>query len=803
MQLQSATRKCTLVATAVLICAALPTRAEQVWTVTGGTATLSIYHDALDDQGLFAAAAAEGASSNDPFSRVVLNIAGGSDLTFIIEDGAVADLFGRRIQLDAGLELLTRNQRHTVINLVISDDANLMEGLPVTADPTGCSSECLELHDGKATFNARTEQLSIYSRQVLISDSLAAVLGEPGLAGTVLGSAHLVIDAIWVDGDAPTRIQALPPDGGSEGSIGPDVTMCQVYGLRQFGRVGDIVGMASAGTSWNIGDEPLDWFARPNPLHPFIIFNMYRLKTVDGTERFEQIGESWIKHGFCALDNEQCSTQCQGTGCSTLGLGCTDTYSAGLNASQGGLGPKSEVNPWTGEWSYAGSHFQTGGPPHTGISHRLQVHDADLDPAQNPGAQYFSDQYYVCHDDVNMMNSIGWKSVTVNGSPGGTWSIGMSGPGTMPNIGLTSDAWAGARRTVLAQEVPLIEFVSPDGRCVLSTKATELGGGTWHYEYALYNVDMDRKVGAFSIPVPPGATITNVGFHAVDSHDEPYSNDPWDVEIANGAVTWTTVDNPLVWAAMYNFRFDANAPPDDLATVTLGMWEPGTPATVTGITTGPGLIGPAIVHGIANTSFQTASFSGYIDPRAESDDGVNHNLGLTEITIEFSEPVRNIGGAPLSPGAFSVRQTGAGAPPNVTGISTADNQTVTVLLDRIITLQEWTTIEADVENLSGQPIADLGDLGPGNTEPDRVDVGFLPCDVRQTHNVSPFDLLTFRQIVNDVFHHPQGVDTDYIDMDRDGSVSPFDLLVFRQLINGVSPPATQSWAGASMNNTQP
>ncbi len=780
-----------------------PAGAEEVWSARDGTVTLYLYHDPLDDQGVLVVAANEGASPKDAFSKVALDIAGSSDVTFTIEDGAVVELFGRRIHLGEGLEFLTEAGQHIVTDLVMSDDAGMMEGLPAAPDTNGCATGCLELHDGKVGFNARTRQLTIFSRQVMISRSLAEALGNPELAGVVLGNAHLVIDAYWVDGDTPAPVEAIPLDGGADGGIGPDVTLCQVFGLRQFGRLGDIVGLGSAGTSWNIGDVPVDWYQVPNPLHPFIAFNMYRLKMVDGTERFEQIGQSWIKHGFCALDGNQCSTQCQGTGCSTLGIGCTDTYSAGLNASQAGLGPKSEVNPWTGEWTYGGSHFQVAPDIHTPIAHRLQVHDADLDPAQNPGAQYFGDQIYICHDDVNVMNSSGWKPCTVNGSPGGHWQFQMSGSGTMPNIGFTFDAWVGARQTMLAQEVPVIEFVSPDGRCVLSAKATDLGGGTWHYEYALFNIDMDRKVGSFSIPVPAGVTVTNIGFHGVESHDEPYSNDPWVAEIAGRTITWVTFDNPVVWATMYNFRFDADAPPGEYVMVRLGLWDPGTPDEVTGFTLGPATIEPIIVHGAVDTPFESVSYSGYIDPRVESDDGVNHTLGLAAITIEFSEAVRNVGGAPLSAGAFSIRQTGGGAAPNIIGISTADNRTVTVELDRIISLREWTTVEAQVENMDGVPIINLGDLGPGNVEPDRVDVGALPCDVDQSGDVTPLALLTFRQIINGVFHHPLGVDEDYVDIDRDGATSPFDLLAFRQLINGVSPPATRAWAGESMNNPQP
>jgi len=32
-------------------------------------------------------------------------------------------------------------------------------------------------------------------------------------------------------------------------------------------------------------------------------------------------------------------------------------------------------------------------------------------------------------------------------------------------------------------------------------KVTDLGGGLWHYEYALYNQNLDRAIQSFSVPV--------------------------------------------------------------------------------------------------------------------------------------------------------------------------------------------------------------------------------------------------------------------------------------------------------------
>ena len=49
-------------------------------------------------------------------------------------------------------------------------------------------------------------------------------------------------------------------------------------------------------------------------------------------------------------------------------------------------------------------------------------------------------------------------------------------------------------------------------------KATDLGLGLFHYEYALYNMNADRNVGAFSLGVPADASVTNIGFHDVGYH---------------------------------------------------------------------------------------------------------------------------------------------------------------------------------------------------------------------------------------------------------------------------------------------
>jgi hypothetical protein len=204
---------------------------------------------------------------------------------------------------------------------------------------------------------------------------------------------------------------------------------------------------------------------------------------------------------------------------------------------------------------------------------------------------------------------------------------------------------------------------------------------------------------------------------------------------------------------------------------------------------------PYIVH---DGGASTRPFSGYIDPRAESTDGANQDLGVRTVVINFNEPVRNVGSQvdEITGAAFTVRSTGS-ASPQVVSVDASQNPRVTLQLSGPLPAGEWTTVVADVEDLSGNPIESDGDLGPFDNEADRVDIGFLPGDVDQNAIVSPFDLLQYRQIITGHVEPPIGFEADYTDIDRDGDVDPYDLLHYRQLIQG-DEFATRAWAGETL-----
>jgi len=357
----------------------------------------------------------------------------------------------------------------------------------------------------------------------------------------------------------------------------PDVIVGNISGRVRHGSIGGITAFSVGTTSCNIGTCWLNWVATTNE-HPVIAQNMYRLK--DG--RFEQIGQSWLKHGYTALQETYCSTGClpSGTG-ARLGVQCSDPYSATLNGSQTRLGPKFEVDAFSGDFPYPPTDGSVTGDA---IYKRLQVHDADLNPALNAGATYFVEAQYVTNDDAkagNGANNASYRPITVSGTT--SFDIALVGATVQGQPAI--EAWKAVDPVVTLSLVQ----IPNEGRFRVASRATDLGGGTWHYEYAVHNLDSHQSAGAFSVPLPPGAVPTNVGFHDVDYHSgEPFSGTDWSATVGGNppTVTWSTLPytanpnaNALRWGTLYNFRFDANVEPVT-GSVILGLFRPGDAATL-------------------------------------------------------------------------------------------------------------------------------------------------------------------------------------------------------------------------------
>ncbi len=401
--------------------------------------------------------------------------------------------------------------------------------------------------------------------------------------------------------------------------VGPDVIVGDLPNVQKWGSLvvgADTITAYSVGTtSCNSGTQTLDWY-QESSLHPVIAQTIYR---VSPNGRLQQIGMGYLKHGFCALQQSVCGacTPFCGGCCVELGVGCSDPYSSSLNGDQGNLGPHTDINPFTGvfPWPFT-SRFATGNV----IYKRIQVNNNDLNPALNPGAQYFTASQYVARDDAasnNALNNYSYRRITVGALSGTPAGYALNVLGGTVRTQTPIQAWV-ALTGLTTPPGPAVNLrnldVPGEGRFQMGYAVTSLGGGQWRYNYAVLNINSHRGGQAFRVPAINSVNVISSFFHDVNYHSQgvsgvpTYDNTNWaftKVETPNGFVQWagsafvTGLENALRWDTTYTFEFVADAPPVP-ATVTLNLYRAGSPSSVTASAVGPRAVGDINCDGIAN-----------------------------------------------------------------------------------------------------------------------------------------------------------------------------------------------------------
>ena len=481
-------------------------------------------------------------------------------------------------------------------------------GLAVRDSNTGFTFFNIQGH--QYDYDPAAQSLAITNGKLVVSKEFANALGRPSDAGSVVGT--IAIGAVM----QPTEITQLangqpqsvimPPMQRGVGPAtpalvpGPDVIVGDIEDVDQQGNNATQVGLAIGTDSCNNGDTPIDWFELPSTDHPLVPQNLYRMSGgADNTERLEQIGQSWMKHTFEALEDTVCGT-CNTSGCQTgthLCPGCSDPYVSFLNGEQDQIGSRAWVNPFTG--SFPATANDHSGHNHDGVSHRILVNMTDLVPADNPGATYYGEAAYITPHEFtwcqshpgqcNMFNNFSYKKFTVSGGP---TNFIFTPAGNTVRTQAAIQAWADTGATVTQVEPD----PGNDGIWFMGYEVTNPSTGVWHYEYALFNMNLDRSIQSFSVPLGPGVNVSNIGFHAPLNHpgwphdgtqgDAGFSNTPWDVTQDASSVTWSTETfatdqnaNAIRWGTLYNFRFDADQPPQT-TDATVGYFKTGSPMTV-------------------------------------------------------------------------------------------------------------------------------------------------------------------------------------------------------------------------------
>jgi hypothetical protein len=501
-------------------------------------------------------------------------------------------------------------------------------------------------------YDVSSRVLSLRDGRLVLSREYAADLGRLSNSGTVVGGISMnanmrTIEVTkYVDGEVKSDEMPATFTGAVPG---PDVVVGDLSGLAQFGSsAGTQVGLAVGTDSCNFGTVDLDWFALPSNDHPVIPQNLYRMSGgATNNERFEQIGQSNVKHAFTALANNICSLGCNGVSGTHLGSGCSDPYSASLNSGQN-LGSRAWINPFTGAYPRGDSATSPNdhtGHNHLGPSHRILTEIADLSTSQNSGATYYAEgQYITPHEYVwcqsnptqcNMNNNVSYRQYSV---------VGTTSPFTFSPVGSTQrqkpavTAWSGATLVTIQPDT------ANDGIGFIGYKVTNPSAGVWHYEYAVYNQNMDRGIQSFSVPIGFGANVSNVGFHAPPQqpgwtfdgtlNNSGYSSTPWTPTVSSSGVTWNTETfaqnqnaNAIRWGTLYNFRFDSNRPPTTIS-ATIGFYKTGAPIMVS-------VMGPSAAVLNAAVSGRVADSGGMGISNATVTLTNGSNVTMTYITGSF------------------------------------------------------------------------------------------------------------------------------------------------------------------------
>ncbi|MBU0719376.1 MAG: hypothetical protein KJ749_14105 [Planctomycetes bacterium] len=535
----------------------------------------------------FVARGAIGEAANG--RRVAFNIEPSSTLEIVAVSGVISKVVAGRVQTSGALLLDRPGDRVVIGNFAIGVEGSGRYVVASTLDHNRDEVVVFEMTSVMVDFVRRTGELRIVG-ELAVSAPWAREADIPQAARVEIGTVLIEAGTLPMEYEVTAVGTAVEEDDGSVVSsvplpaIGPDVIVANLQEVLHYGSVGDVHAYAIGTDACNIGDERASWIAGTNE-HPVIVQNLYRLKD----DRFEQVGMSWVKHGFYAVSWDTCGECLDPTDGTELGVGCSDPYSAGLNGVQTNMSLRSDVNAHTGYFPYP----WTAPAPEPVIGKRLQVHATDLDPALNEGALYFLQGHYVMADDAaagNNDNNASYRPATVSAAFAVT-PVGSTQPGD-PAVRAWQDTDPSV--TEVAIRVP------DEGLFILAGKATDLGAGTWRYSYALQNLNSDRSGRSFTVPLPYGdAAISNIGFHDVDYHSgEIYDLTDWTAVVEDGAITWSTEQfefnanaNALRFSTLYNFYFDANVAPGT-AKITLGLFKPGTPTAVTALTVGPGILDP-------------------------------------------------------------------------------------------------------------------------------------------------------------------------------------------------------------------
>jgi hypothetical protein len=391
--------------------------------------------------------------------------------------------------------------------------------------------------------------------------------------------------------------------------------------------MGDWYAPFESGTNWDGTNLGVDAGNR----HPYIAQQMYR---INAEGRLEQLATGWFKHSWSAASGNMAGQVGTATGNDPCGIGsscfnlntdnqlesnCADTYSYGHNSDTYYMGPRSEVNPHKGwndpGWTRFGSYVDAYTNTDTLVANVAQRTDGirslttsgtaaawkqtrvnydEISPASlGASGRVIYEGYYVVNGDGYKLNNVAHRRM-ISSLGNGATSVSAS------NFTFEGRHTWGPAVLQWGEQKSLAD-PSTDGEVYVSSRAVSLGGGRWRYEYNVYNLDLDRRVASFEVPIPSFANVEDVSFRQPRQLVLGYDTANWtsSYDGTKKALVWTppapaaktdaelaamvpplpagTVMKPntIIWGTMYTFWFTCDLDPRSNVMSSMGTANTG------------------------------------------------------------------------------------------------------------------------------------------------------------------------------------------------------------------------------------
>jgi len=561
--------------------------ATEIWSAWGGQAQFRFAPLVLRDMQLVINSSGQQIKGGTGYDATPLQmgIANLGSLSFYAPQGHFDGFIDGRLTINQAMSMRLADGRELSWNTMVIS--------PMQAE----LYPALQIHDGNGNLlftmesihvyvDQMTNQLTMERMDIYLSADLAARLGEPAMGRQYLGELALGSQLNVPDG-AVTEIRggtcADRPKWPTEGFIA-DVGLTAMNAVSDVGQLTTADGTFElvAPSSSLVNLQGLDgadvpWFTKfqgtfppyNNDQHPYLIWNMYR---VDSTGKMEQIGVSGLKHAWLTI-NTNCTINCgdggiPGASGHILWPGCGDVYGVGNNDNPGDIGPRDGINPLTGVFESTGSFFDQVPPGGNGVQdnsssatgeNRMQVLREDMQVA---GADYFFESWYVIRDDVDIYNTMGFRSINPNNASGNFWSYNPLGTFT---TGPVIDQWVDPATDPASGSHNVAFFDRDTGHFKLAVKTSDLGGGLFQYHYMLMNYDVNSGISALRFDDVGSADPGSIEFHDVD---QDAGND-W--AVAQGPLRYAAAaGEQMPWGVGYTFSFVAGPPALGEVTVAIG-----------------------------------------------------------------------------------------------------------------------------------------------------------------------------------------------------------------------------------------